>query len=658
MKTTIFYLRQLLVLFAVMLAFSACDDDKDDATGGDITIITPSNNAITCGGTVKDPFTISFTATSDWTARPSHGWLSLSKMTGGAGDHTIILMVADNDNFDKSRVGTITITDKVSKKSVDILVTQGAKNAELTFSSKSQEGMELEIISDLKEPANNRIEGSVDVASNYDYEIKLDKEWLGYQTSRNDDGSTNINFKVTDYDKLYNDGGYGESTCTVSFVYASQTRAANTVTYKVKFPGITPYLEFYVSNEEEAEAVSSIELEEGDYIYSVTVKDETGKDKNVLESKHTYLKSAVYIKSNIQWQQNESDKLKFDYNSSGNLSAAFFESNTSIKLVLNELDTEGFTESMKFKDVVSNREVSALDIVFPGTGNSYVYIDRSAFPVDSDYGYYMFDSEGTPEGKEVHFTVNAANPDDVAFVMAKMQVVNGAPTVVMREIVNEGWKAWGGIDPIRTRSAIQSNKYSIWMKERNSAQEYEGGEGEAAFEDRYFALFAVSKEKYADEYGDVDAWLLFDDGGNLLPELEDKYIVLGQKKKVIDVSSFSCPELASKTISVPAKGGVRKFDYTGLAIDDASIGGTIYYGVEIQGEQAIINPEKYGFGELLTYDSQWVTNSFAPDPIEGVITLVIPENKTGKPRSETYALTAGSLNDAVLLYFTIEQAAE
>lgn len=650
MKTTIFYLRQLLVLFAVMLAFSACDDDKDDATGGDITIITPSNNAITCGGTVKDPFTISFTATSDWTARPSHGWLSLSKMTGGAGDHTIILMVADNDNFDKSRVGTITITDKVSKKSVDILVTQGAKNAELTFSSESQEGMELEIISDLKEPANNRIEGSVDVSSNYDYEIKLDKEWLGYQTSRNDDGSTNINFKVTDYDKLYNDGGYGESTCTVSFVYASQTRAANTVTYKVKFPGITPYLEFYVSNEEEAEAVSSIELEEGDYIYSVTVKDETGKDKNVLESKHTYLKSVVYIKSNIQWQQNVSDKLKIDYNSSGNMSAAFFESNTSIKVVLNELDTEGFTESMKFKDLVSNREVSTLDIVFPGTGNNYVYIDRLAFPVDSDYGYYMFESDGTPE---VHFTVNAANPNDVAFVMAKMQVVNGAPTEVLQETVYPNRPSWGGIDPVRTRSAIQSNEYLIWMKERDSA---EYAEGEAAFEDRYFALFAVSKEKYAQD-GMVDAWSLFDDKGNLLPELEDKYIVLGQKKKVIDVSSFSCPDLAAKTISVPAKGGVYNYDYTGLDISDESIGTSIYYGVEIKDGQAIINPNNWGFGDLLNGSStKWETTSL--EPIEGVISLAIPKNETGKTRTETYALVAGMLNDAVLLYFTIEQAAE
>lgn len=651
MKTTIFYLRQLLVLFAVMLAFSACDDDNDDAAGGDITIITPSNNAITCGGTVKDPFTISFTATGDWTARPSHGWLSLSKMTGGAGDHTIILIVSDNDNFDKSRVGTITITDKVSKKSVDILVTQGAKNAELTFSSKSQEGMELEIISDLKEPANNRIEGSVDVASNYDYRISLDKDWLGYQTTKNDDGSTNINFRVTDYDKLYNDGGYSESTCTVSFVYASQTRAANTVTYKVKFPGITPYVKFYVSTEEGADAVSSIELEEGDYIYSVKVDD----DKSILETKHTYLKSAVYIKSNIQWGYDVSDKLKIDNNSGENLSAAFFESNTSIKVVLNELDTEGFAEIMKFKDVVSNREVSALDIVFPGTGNSYVYIDRLAFPIDSDYGYYMFESEGTLEGEEVHFTVNAANPDDVAFVMAKMRVVNGAPTEVLKETVN-GWNSpWGGIESVHTRSAIQSNEYLIWMKERNSSDGW-GGEGEEAFEDRYFALFAVSKEKYADE-GVVDAWSLFDEDDNLLPELEDKYIVLGQKKKVIDLSPFSCPNLAAKTISIPATGGVYNYDYTGLDINDESIGTSIYYDVEIKDGQAIINPGNLGFGDLLNVlGTKWETTSL--EPIEGVISLVIPKNETGKPRTETYALVAGMVNDAVLLYFTIEQAAE
>lgn len=647
------YLRHLMVLFAVMIAINACDDDKDEA-GGDITILTPTENSIVCNAKVTEPITITFTATSKWTARPSHGWLSLSKMTGGAGDHTIVLVVADNEDCDKVRVGTIKITDKISGKSVDLKVTQGSEDAILTFSSESQDGMMLSAYNDLNNPENNKFEGLVKVTSNYDYTINIDKEWLGYQAKRNDNGTMDISFRVTDYHKLYADGGYGEKDCTVSFAYASETRDLGVVKYNVKFPGITPYVRFYVSNEDDAEPVSSIKLEEGDYIYSV---QEGGK--TVLKSKHTYLKSAVYIKSNIAWQDIVSDKFLIEYNGDSNKSTAFFDSNTSVKIVLKELDTEGFTENIKIKDVLNNGDISTLDIAFPGTGNNYIHIDRSAFPVDSDYGYYMFDSEGTPDGKGVHFTVNAANPDDVAFVMAKMQVVNGAPTKVTNTTVNATWPpAWGGIVPVRTRSAIQSNEYLIWMGERNSAQKFEGGEGEEAFEDRYFALFAISKEKYADEYGGVDAWSLFDDKDNLLPELEDKYIVLGQKKKVIDLSPFSCPDLAGKTIKVPAAGGNFKYNFTGLDLEDESIGTSIYYGVEIQGEQAIINPGKYGFGEMLTNDSGWMTNSFEPDAIGGEITLVVPANKTGKERSENYALTAGMLNDAVLLYFTIEQAAE
>lgn len=629
MKTTIFYLRQLLVLFAVMLAFSACDDDKDDATGGDITIITPSNNAITCGGTVKDPFTISFTATSDWTARPSHGWLSLSKMTGGAGDHTIILMVADNDNFDKSRVGTITITDKVSKKSVDILVTQGAKNAELTFSSKSQEGMELEIISDLKEPANNRIEGSVDVSSNYDYEIKLDKEWLGYQTSINDDGSTNINFKVTDYDKLYNDGGYGESTCTVSFVYASQTRAANTVTYKVKFPGITPYLEFYVSNEEEAEAVSSIELEEGDYIYK------ENEDDTEFITIHTYLKSAVYIKSNIAWENVESDKFLFEKNSAKNNSSTFFDSNTSVKVVLKEMTLDDIDDNISFTDKKNPQEpFGKLNVTVKGLGNDYVFLDWSVFqPVDQITNHFMF--EGAGEGPylpiQKEFVVKTTNPRK-----EKVFALNVSSNLHydIQGVLDDEAKWVQLLEPEGyVGTTLKEGKWMVRVGDRGDDSDLDQKAP------RYFALVAAPST--------VNSFEELFEGGYLKEEFEKNCIILGQKVKVEELTFETGDVELDGTIEVAPEGELITINFTtnapyGITTFMQNVNGTVASPYDWSGDV----PDASIFSKV----------DFSEDLIE----IAVAPNKTDKKREIRCGLAAyipdsEEENDYLLYTFTIVQ---
>lgn len=629
MKTTIFYLRQLLVLFAVMLAFSACDDDKDDAAGGDITIITPSNNAITCGGTVKDPFTISFTATSDWTARPSHGWLSLSKMTGGAGDHTIILMVADNDNFDKSRVGTITITDKVSKKSVDILVTQGAKNAELTFSSESQEGMELEIISDLKEPANNRIEGSVDVSSNYDYEIKLDKEWLGYQTSINDDGSTNINFKVTDYDKLYNDGGYGESTCTVSFVYASQTRAANTVTYKVKFPGITPYLEFYVSNEEEAEAVSSIELEEGDYIYK------ENEDDTEFITIHTYLKSAVYIKSNIAWENVESDKFLFEKNSAKNNSSTFFDSNTSVKVVLKEMTLDDIDDNISFTDKKNSQEpFGKLNVTVKGLGNDYVFLDWSVFqPVDQITNHFMF--EGAGEGPylpiQKEFVVKTTNPRK-----EKVFALNVSSNLHydIQGVLDDEAKWVQLLEPEGyVGTTLKEGKWMVRVGDRGDDSDLDQKAP------RYFALVAAPST--------VNSFEELFEGGYLKEEFEKNCIILGQKVKVEELTFETGDVELDGTIEVAPEGELITINFTtnapyGITTFMQNVNGTVASPYDWSGDV----PDASIFSKV----------DFSEDLIE----IAVAPNKTDKKREIRCGLAAyipdsEEENDYLLYTFTIVQ---
>lgn len=609
MKTTMIYLRQLLVLFTVLLAFSACGDDKDEVTGGDITLVTPADKAIVCNGDKNDPISITFTATGNWTARPSHGWLSLSKMTGGAGDHTIILVVSDNDNYDKVRVGTITITDKNSQKSVDITVTQGKKDGILTFSSDSQDGMDLTIYSDEKDSENNKIEGTVNVTSNYDYSIRLDKEWLGYRTDSNDDGSTKITFRVTDYDKLYADGGYGEQTCNVSFAYASETRAPGLVTYKIKFPGITPYVKFYVSSEEDDEAVSSIELEEGDYSY---------KEGDETKTLHTYLKSAVFVKSNIAWQDIVSDKFIIEYNGGANNSTTFFESNTSIKIVLKEMTLEDVNENLPFTDANNSQtSLESLNIKVPGLGENYVYLDWTVFqPIDQITNHFMFEAEGEygmPIQKE--FVVKTTSPGKEKVYMLHVDPNSHYSIAgVWKEEVTWINELWGPEGEYEGEGALKSGNWLIKLPARGSDDS-----DQTPAQPRFFALVAVPNSITLDD--------LFDSEDYLKEEYESNCIILGQKGKVEELT-FSTEDVElDGTINVSPSGETITINY----ISNAPIGISGF----IQDVEGSVE---------LPYDYDWkeLDNSIFPklDFAEGKIEITVSKNETGEKREIRCGLTA------------------
>ena len=145
MKTILGFFQYLLIVCATVVSFAACSsDDDDNGSNATIDITSPVDKKITCTGKDNNDVSVSFTASNDWTAIPSHKWISLSKMTGSAGDNTIMVSVDDNDAY-KTRIGTITIKDKVSGKSADITVTQGEKDGVLTFSTESQTGASLVI---------------------------------------------------------------------------------------------------------------------------------------------------------------------------------------------------------------------------------------------------------------------------------------------------------------------------------------------------------------------------------------------------------------------------------------------------------------------------------------------------------------------------------
>lgn len=631
MKTTMNYLRHLLVLCTVAIAFVACGDDKDDEIGGDITVITPAEKTIVCNGTENNPVPITFSASGTWTARPSHGWMSLSKMTGGAGEQTIILVVSDNDDYGKVRIGTITIADKNSGKSVDITVTQGKKDGVLTFSSESQDGMDLIIFSDVNEPANNKIDGEVNVSSNYDYTIGLDKAWLGYQTAKNADGTTKVSFKVTDYDKLYADGGYGEKTCTVSFAYSGATRAPGVVTYKVKFPGITPYVKYYTDYEEEAEAVTSITLEEGDYSY--TEGEET-------ITKHAFLKM-VYVKSNIAWQNVASNKYSVDYVGTENKSATFFESQTSVRVALEEMQIDDIDENITFKDVRSTEtSLTPLNVKVPGLGSNYVYLDWSAFqPVDQTTGHFMFEAEGASQWEPVQMdfivnTTNAGNEKVYAFNVSANNHMDIHEGVLEEEA---DWVSDLYEPDSYTGTILKSGTWTVKLKNRGDESDYSSNQP------RYFALVAAPSTVTSSSD-------LFEDG-YLKEEYEKNCIILGQKGKVEDLSLTTEYVSQGGQITVSPEGEIITINYT----TNAPMGVTTFIQ-DVEG--SVEDPYNWTGGTL---DESVFKLDFSQ---EGVLKITVSENKTGQPRNIWCGLATYVENppvqekDCLLYTFEIVQAAK
>ena len=198
MKTTMIYLRQLLALCVVMVAFAACGDDEKNEGGSSSASGIQLNtiDKITCLSE-ESTIDINFTAGSDWTAASSATWLKLNKLTGSAGDITLTATIHENESFD-IRPATITIKDKSTGKEATISVKQASKGTILFFSSASQNGQtfdNIQISDDSK-----AFVATVNVTSNYDWTVNTDKSWLSYSKAAdaNEDGSYTLALGCTD----------------------------------------------------------------------------------------------------------------------------------------------------------------------------------------------------------------------------------------------------------------------------------------------------------------------------------------------------------------------------------------------------------------------------------------------------------------------------
>lgn len=556
MKTTLASLRYLMFACVIIFSFIACSDDDEQGSNATIEVLSPADKQILFNSKEDEPVTITFSASNDWTAIPSHRWIDLSKRTGSAGENTIIVSVEDNDAF-KKRIGTITIKDKVSGKSTDITVTQGEKDGVLIF---SEENATLAIDNE-----NQTITAEVSVKSNYDYTLNIDASWLTYEKiGRNDDGSIKYVFHA-DPEKLYQAGGYTEQNAAVSFEYQSEvTRAPQAKQYIVKFPGITPKIEFYIDNDGEDEIASV-----------ATLTDEFGEG---------IYKSMVKVKANVGWKFQEGALEYADLEIVGddNKSKIYFETIQSISITLKDgkLDTENLNGSLIVVDANDSQKTYSLPVVVPGVGNDYVYIDRGAFPIDQAYGCFMFESGEEWVKAFQPFTVKASNMDNVKFFLTRISTPWETPSSTYYDAeweeeastnVSDPWSGWGGVYAHEdlSRAAVQT---TIWDLGITGRSDYETGSKPG--EDRYFALIAVCTDNEEFAYED-----LFDAEGLLKEEYQSSYIPLGQKAKLDNFYINSNFLDTNETINVVAKGEELEIDYETNADVDMGFGVSFFTDV-------------------------------------------------------------------------------
>lgn len=625
MKTTFDYFKYLF-LCIVVCAFTACSDDDDEGNSSAVIEIADQYKTITCTGADNDAIEITFTAKNDWTALPSHSWIDLSKRSGSAGDQTIIVSIDDNEEF-KTRIGTITLKDKVSGKTVDITVTQGEKNSYFTFTSVKGESKENGIL--IINNEQQMITDTVNIASNYEYSVAVDVNWLSYKkVNTNADGSAKYVF-YADPAKLYEAAGYKEQTATVSFEYQAATRVPATKKYQVKFAGVTPQIVFYTSSESTSAAELVDDL--GDGIYKATIN----------------------VKSNIAFSiNNSSDYSTYEINGDGNKSKDYFQTETSINIMLKDgkLDTEDLNNGKV--EFVSEHDatmvIGSLPVVVKGVGDDYIYIDETSFieaGKDQMTNTYMFPAEGNAEG--MPFKVRASHLDDVIFYMALMEAPMGYPSIVIAKNMQNVWPQFGGIEAATplNRSAVETGNYIVWNSPRNEMESMGGGDPSA---NRFIALFAVSKNKYPD----FDSMFDFpvDDPDNYLdatlkPELEGSYIVLGQKgmEKHYNFYSEQLPTNGT-VIEVPAEGGSITIDY------------------EVETDMISMYNNVEWFDESDPYDwkgdGMWEEKNLSVKYTAGLPQMVITVTEATQTREFNCGIAAyveGRNNDYMLRTFTIKQ---
>lgn len=648
MKTTFFYLKAMFAACLTLAIFAACSDDDDKSSlSSKIELSSNESEAVLAKpaeGATAITFDIKFTATGEWKAKTSHGWLSLDKKRGTAGEHTILVTVKENKEV-ANREAKITIAGNNNAEPVVVTVVQHGIDAELVFNTPDGDGnsdnsMELKINNEA-----GSIAGTVEVVSNYDWTVEIAEEWLSYEiTEAGDNGvSKNISF-YADPQKL---SSFSEEA-SVSFTYKSATKATPVVvSYKVKV-NIVPTVTFTVNDEEISEFSLERDIDDN-FKKIVTV---TSNFKGIFSDLPEWLVIENITGESITDQEGIAPFGEAD----------FFTSEQTLIFSLKDeyLDTEKY-EPASLK-ITGNKtgeiEFTPLTVKFNGAGNDYISVNAEGFgQQNTENGYYTFEAEGNTEidptfkGISKSFSVKAGSK--IKCYLAKM-TENGHPinTNIDREDPSNEDEFWAIVkSKPSTRSKIESQEYNLILKNRNTTDEWIPN---AVSKKRYMALFVVPNtvETFAD---------LFNEDGELLPEYEDKFIKVEQKglKKNYEfvVKGLSLGgtiyELKDGNITVPATGGEFQVVLEANNIDMETDGLGFYY--RITGE-----PYQEGWDGIASYAPD-APDSFVTATIKGnedgsvSSTLTITENESPSPRTERSCGFVADTGNELLCKFTITQ---
>ena len=642
MKTTFFYLKAMFAACLTLAIFAACSDDDDKSSLSSKIELSSNESEAVLAKPAEDAtaitFDIKFTATGEWKAKTSHGWLSLDKKRGTAGEHTILVTVKENKEV-VNREAKITIVGSNNAEPVVVTVVQHGIDAEMVFNTPDGDGnddnsMELKINNEA-----GSIAGTVEVVSNYDWTVEIAEEWLSYEiTEAGDNGvSKNISF-YADPKKL---SSFSEEA-SVSFTYKSATPVV--VSYKVKV-NIVPTVTFTVNDEEISEFSLERDIDDN-FKKIVTV---TSNFKGIFSDLPEWLVIENITGESITDQEGIAPFGEAD----------FFTSEQTLIFSLKDeyLDTEKYEPaSLKITGSKTGEiEFTPLTVKFNGAGNDYISVNAEGFgQQNTENGYYTFEAKGETSydfgpGVCKSFSVKAGST--IKWYLAKME--NDRPTNININWEDENSDEWWAMVQPKpsTRSKIESQEYNLILKNRNTTDEWIPN---AVSKKRYMALFVVPNtvETFAD---------LFNEDGELLPEYEDKFIKVEQKglKKNYEfvVKGLSLGgtiyELQDGKIIVPATGGEFQVVLEANNIDAETDGLGFYY--RITGE-----PNQEGWDGIASYDPN-APDSFVTATIKGnedgsvSSTLTITENERQSSRTESSCGFVADTGHELLCKFTIIQ---
>lgn len=560
------------LLAVAAFTVTACSDDDDDNI-----VPEPFTKDLTFTSAAKDTVLV-FNAYADWKASVTKSDVVeiKSAKTGKAGEVKLEIQVFENTTF-AARDAEIRISDGRSGNNV-YKIKQAPTLRNVNFSKTLNFTQTGDLFTD-----------TVTVVANVAWEISKMPEWVkSYEKTNNElmpqDGvRTEIELViVADNSKFTTTKMEGE------IEFSDKTGAIYPL--PVEFAGFTPHVDFYVVNEAE---------------------EEVSVDKLVLamNEQDEYMVKVI-VKSNVGWVVTVPEWVE-ETNVIGEPQNAL-ETEISVWLKMNkgEYDTDPLTESVNFDAETVNFH-KAIDLVFPGVGNSYMDFEREAI-----FDRVLPADPFAEDARTLSFEAYASN-DNYKFVLIDYGSGDWLRNVEI---------GWASVMPaseeysIPTRSPILKEKWEIKAWGANDQDQ-----------PRYAMMFMIPADMDPSELFDPNTPLLDDEGNpredwgepvyQLKPEWEGKGTHFSQAAAQIDYYFTVISGIENNRLEV----GPEAKNYT--------------IEVDTDCEQLTMMLD----GQYPGMDS-WVTMSFEAFS-EGKLILQVTKNATDKSRKGIITLVDQNENE-------------